>query len=318
MTPLRLVFCGTPEFALPSLRALVQAGHAVLGVLTQPDRPQGRGQKAAPPPAKRLAEELGLSVWQPARPKEPEFILSLERLAPDALVLVAYGEWIPPAILHLPRFGCINAHPSLLPAYRGAAPIQRAIWDGAAETGVSTMYMAEGFDTGDIILQRGIPIGPAEDAGALHDRLAALSADLLLETLERVVQGTAPRIPQDHARATYAEKIERTDCRIDWRRSAGQLHNQIRALSPAPGAYTHHRGRRLKVWRAALPALGAPPAAAAPGTVLASDPEGIAVQTGAGPLLLCAVQPENGRSMSAGDYVNGYRLASGERLDEAT
>ncbi|HEX6971841.1 MAG TPA: methionyl-tRNA formyltransferase, partial [Limnochordia bacterium] len=290
MSALRVVFCGTPAFALPSLDMLVERGHQVLVVLTRPDRPRGRGLARSPTPVKERAAALGLPVWQPERMSDPALLARLRELAPDALVLVAFGALIPPPLLELPRLGCINAHPSLLPAYRGAAPIQRALLDGLQETGVSTMYMAEGYDTGDIILQRRVPISSDDDAGTLHDRLAQIAAQLLGETLERLAAGTAPRIPQDHRAATYAPKIEPHECRIDWSRPAARIVDQIRALSPSPGAYTHHRNRRLKLWRARVDPSAAEPSGP-PGTVLEAGPDGIAVLTGEGSLRILSLQP---------------------------
>ncbi len=312
---LRAIFLGTPDFAVPSLRALLD--HVdLLAVVTQPDRPQGRGRRVAPPPVAQLAHKLGLRVLQPARLKGPAVVESLRALGPDIIVTVAYGKIIPPEILGLPPMGCVNVHPSLLPRYRGASPIQAAIADGLAETGVTIMYQSETLDAGDIILQRRVPIDPADTARTLEATLAAAGAQALVDALRLVAEGKAPRMPQDPSQATYVGKLKKEDGRIDWTRPAAALVNVVRAMDPWPSAYTQHRGKLLKIWKcAAVPEASL----AQPGTVVRiGEGEGFVVAAGEGGLLVREVQPEGGRRMTADDYARGSRLLVGERLGELT
>lgn len=308
---MRLIFMGTPVFAVPSLKALCKAAYDVTLVVTQPDRPRGRGKRVQPTPVKAAALELGLPIEQPASLRDAAVQERLASLKPDAICVVAYGALLPPPLITLGRFGCINVHPSLLPKYRGAAPIQRALMNGEEVTGVTTMFLSEEMDAGDIILQEAVPIGADEDAGALHDRLADIGARLLVESLQLLAEGKAPRIPQAHEEATYAPKIEPHDEVIVWERSARELHNQIRGLSPSPGAYTFYNGRRLKIRQARWSPENTE---APPGTVVEWDGEAIRVQTGDGILHLLRVQPENSEPRSARDFVNGYRITAGDRL----
>lgn len=311
MTPrrLRVVFLGTPGFAIPSLEALLRT-HDVVAVVTQPDRPSGRGRRLTPPPVAAFARARGIPVLQPARLRAPEVVEQLRALRPDVIVTVAYGRIIPKEILDLPPLGPINLHPSLLPKYRGASPIAAAILHGETETGVTVMYQSAELDAGDIILQRRVPIAPEDTARTLEARLAREGAEALVEALALVAEGRAPRIPQEGAGSTYAGKLEKSHGRLDWTQSAARLVNVIRAMDPWPSAFTHHRGRLLKVWRArALPGV-----AGAPGEVLAVGEEGIVVGAGDGALLLLEVQPEGGRRMTAAEYARGARLAAGERL----
>jgi methionyl-tRNA formyltransferase len=310
---LRVVFLGTPEFALPSLRALAVAT-TIAAVVTRPDQPAGRGRRMTPPPAAAAARALGLPVLQPESLRAAATLEALRALSPDLLVTVAYGRIIPPAVLALPPRGCINLHPSLLPAYRGAAPIQRAIADGASTTGVTIMYQSEELDAGDIILQHQVAIQPEETAGELATRLAELGAGLLVEAVDLIGRGAAPRQPQDHARATYAGRMTKADGALHWGRPARDLANQIRAVTPWPGAYTQWRGGLLKVWRARA---GPGSVGAEPGTVLGADRSGVTVACGEGVLLLLDVQPEGGRRMPAEEFLRGHRLEPGERLSEA-
>ncbi|MFS8524082.1 MAG: methionyl-tRNA formyltransferase [Limnochordales bacterium] len=318
---MRIVFMGTPDFAVPSLKALLAAGFHVAGVFTQPDRARGRGHKVTYSPVKAAALEANLPVFQPRRLRDPEALEALRRLAPDVIVVVAFGQLLPKEVLELPPLGCINVHASLLPKYRGAAPIQAAIAAGETVTGVTTMYMDEGLDTGDMILRREVPIGPEDDAGTMHDKLADAGAELLVETLRLVAAGAAPRTPQDDAQATYAPKVEREHAAIDWRKSAAELFHHVRAYRPWPGAYTGHRGRILKILDV-VPLEDAPDAGEAqgadraePGRVVAVMPDGFVVQTGRGRLLVRRVPPPGAAAMSGRDYVNGYRLAAGQRLE---
>lgn len=325
MSTLRIVFMGTPDFAVPSLQALLANGFDVVGVFTQPDRPRGRGHKVAFSPVKEAALAAGLPVYQPRRLRDEAALAALRSLQPDLIVVVAFGQLLPPAVLQQPPLGCVNVHASLLPKYRGAAPIQAAIAAGETVTGVTTMYMDEGLDTGDIILQRPVPIEPVDDAGTLHDKLARAGAELLVETLRRIAAGDAPRTAQDDAQATYAPKVEREHAAVDWRRGATELFHHVRAYRPWPGAYTVHRGRILKLLDVTVlegPGVdaagpGRPKYEAVPGEVVALTPQGFVVQTGDGRLLVRRVQPPNAQPMSGRDYVNGYRLTAGERFGTA-
>jgi len=315
MTRLRVVFLGTPEFAVPSLQALLDETD-VLAVITQPDRPKGRGRQVTAPPVAEVAKAKDLRLLQPARLRSPEVIEVLRSLAPDLNVTVAYGKMIPREVLDLPRLGSINVHPSLLPKYRGASPIVSAILNGETETGVTIMYQSMELDAGDLILQYRVAIAPDDTARTLENRLGRLGADALVEALHLIAAGRAPRIPQDHGSATYAGRLEKAHGRIDWAKPARELVNLIRAMDPWPSAYTTHRGRLLKVWRAeAADESGG----AEPGTVLDVRPgEGIVVASSQGAVRLLEVQPEDRRRMSADEYARGARLRPGERLAEGT
>ncbi len=308
---LRAVFLGTPEFAVPSLRALRDEVE-LLAVVTQPDRPQGRGRKVAPPPVALAARELGVPVLQPAKLRDPAVVASLQALHPDVIITVAYGKIIPPQILTLPPLGCVNVHPSLLPKYRGASPIQTALANGERETGVTIMYQSEALDAGDIILQRRVPIAPDDTAQSLEAKLAAVGAQALVEALHLIAAGKAPRHPQDEAQTTYAGKLTKDHGRIDWTQPAARLVNFIRAMDPWPSAYTWHQGRRLKICkgRAVEGVVGVQP-----GTVAEiRRGEGFVVATGQGGLLVTEVQPEGRRRMTADEYIRGTHLLVGEML----
>ncbi|MCS7314136.1 MAG: methionyl-tRNA formyltransferase [Bryobacterales bacterium] len=312
---MRLVFFGTPEFAVPSLEALVRAGHRVLAVITQPDRPAGRKQELASPPVKQRALELGLEVRQPERIRDPEFADWLRALEPEAGVVVGYGKIIPPAIFQIPRHGIVNVHASLLPRYRGAAPIEWAIANGETRTGVTTIRIDEGLDTGDILLQRETEIGEEESAVELRSRLAELGAELLVETLAGLEAGTIRPRPQDHAQATLAPMLRKEDGRIEWSRSATEIARRVRAFVPWPGAYTWLRGKLLHLWRArpAAVALTGPPGA------LAAEGERLLVACGGGTTLeIVELQLEGRRRMSAAEFLRGFRLKQNERFGEPT
>jgi len=313
---LRLIYMGTPEFAVPVLQVLVGAGYPVLRVVTQPDRPRGRKRKLTPGPVKQYSLEQGLEVLQPVRLKDPAFIELLCALNPDVIVVVAYGRILPPEILKIPRLGCVNVHASLLPRYRGAAPIHWAVMNGEPETGVTTMLMDEGLDTGDIFLQKTLLIGPDDNMGLVHDRLARLGAALLVETLDRLAAGELTARPQDEARATYAPPIRREHELIAWTRSAPAIKNQVRGLDPWPGAYTLLGGRELKVWRAE--AVDFEGGDMRPGRLLLADPEqGLVVRTGAGALKIHELQPAGRKRMRAEDFLRGHPLAPGILLGES-
>ncbi len=307
---LRAVFLGTPAFALPSLHAVART-LTVVGVVTQPDRPSGRGRVPAPPPVAVAAREMGLRLFQPESLRSAEALTELSTLRPDLLVTVAYGRLVPSGVLALPPMGCINLHPSLLPEYRGASPIQRAIADGASATGVTVMYLTEELDAGDIILQRRVAIGPEETAGELEARLAQEGAALLLLAVGQIARGEAPRHAQDHARATYAGKLSKADGAIQWVRPAQTLVNLVRAMNPWPCAHTTWHGGVLKVWRARV-ADGQGP----PGQVLEAGEAGIRVAAGEGAMALIEVQPEGGRRMPASAFARGHRITAGDRLGE--
>ncbi|MDQ7840125.1 MAG: methionyl-tRNA formyltransferase [bacterium] len=310
MDSLRVVFLGTPTFALPSLHAIAQAT-TVVGVVTQPDRPSGRGRVPVAPPVAVAAREMGLRLLQPESLRSAEALAELSALRPDLLVTVAYGRLVPGAVLALPPMGCINLHPSLLPEYRGASPIQRAIVDGAASTGVTVMHLAEELDAGDIILQRRVAVGPEETAGELEARLALEGAVLLLGAVGQIARGEARRRAQDHARATYAGKLSKADGAIQWARPAQTLVNLVRAMNPWPCAHTTWRGGILKVWQARVTDGQGPP-----GLVLEAGEAGITVAAGEGAVALVEVQPEGGRRMPAAAFARGHRIAAGDRLGD--
>lgn len=306
---------GTPEFAASCLRALLESRHRVVGVVTQVDRPRGRGKKLAFSPVKELALKQGLPVLQPSSLKDLEFLRTLREWGPEAIVVAAFGRLLPPVVLSLPPYGCINVHASLLPRYRGAAPIQRAIMNGEKDTGVTTMYMVEKLDAGDIILQEKVAIPPEMTAGELEQELACLGARLLVRTLDLIENGQAPRIPQNEELATYAPPLTPEEEKIDWTKEAVKIVNHIRGLSPVPGAYTLRGEERLKIYRARVWQGDKKIFEGKPGQVTAVFPqEGFLVQTGEGEVLILEVQPPGKRVMSAAEYLRGYRLKAGEYL----
>ncbi len=309
---MRLVFLGTPAFAVPTLERIVQAGHQVAAVITQPDRPRGRGQQTAAPPVKETAIRLGLPVYQPERVRRPEAIEYLRGLGLDAMVVVGYGQLIPQVVIDLAPLGIINVHASLLPKYRGAGPIQWAIVNGETRTGVTTMRIDAGLDTGDMLLKAETDIGMEETAIELGGRLAAMGADLLVDTLAGLADGSIAPCKQDSAQATYAPLLKKEDGRIDWRQPALAIHNKVRGLQPWPGAYTTLRGQPLHVWRSRI--FGTPPSAGSPGTITSLRP--LVAATGDGLLELVELQLEGRKRMTGADFVNGQRLADNEQLGE--
>jgi methionyl-tRNA formyltransferase len=310
---MRIVFMGTPEIAVPSLERLVAAGHDVRGVFTQPDRPVGRSQTLTEPAVKQAAGRLGIPVYQPAKVRTDETRDLLASLDPEAVVVLAYGRILPPSLLAVPPRGCINVHTSLLPAYRGAAPIQWAIARGEVETGVTTMLMDEGLDTGAILLQRATPIGPEETAPELAGRLAVLGAELLEETLARIDE--IRPVPQDHSAATLAPVLTREDGLVDWSLTAREIADRCRGFQPWPGTWTTLGGARLHVWRATPLAGGS---GEEPGTIVEARGDRLVVACGGDTSLLAhELQLEGKRRMAARDLVNGLRLAVGARLGEA-
>lgn len=303
----KIVFMGTPDFAVPCLSRLIADGYHVAGVFSQPDRPQGRGYRLMEPPVKRLALEHGIPVYQPTKMRDGEALRVLREWEPDLAVVVAFGRILPPELLAVPRLGCINVHASLLPELRGAAPIQWAVLHGLARTGVTTMHMAEGLDTGDMILQQACDIGPEETAGELFERLAALGADLLSQTVPLLLAGTAPRTAQDEGAATWAPPILKEQAWLDFSAPAEALCNRVRGLNPSPMAKCRLDGKLVKVLRA-RPAQGF--SAAEPGRVL--ETSRLIVSCGEGAVELLSVQPEGKKPMSGEEFARGRRLAGGE------
>lgn len=306
---MKLVFAGTPEFAAVSLEALLQARHEVTLVLTQPDRPAGRGLNARPSAVKRAALARQLAVLQPATLKDPAAQEAIVAARPEVIVVAAYGLMLPPALLTLPARGCVNVHASLLPRWRGAAPIQRALLAGDAQTGITIMQMDAGLDTGPILLQEAIAISPTDTAGTLHHRLGALGAALLVRAL---ASSPTPR-PQDADAATYAARISKNEAGIDWRRPAAEIERQVRAFDPAPGAHTQFDGATLKIWHARVEAG----ATGAPGIVNAAGPDGILVACGQDALRITELQRAGGKRLAAQAFLAGFKLAPGARLGSA-
>ncbi len=310
---MRILFMGTPDFALFSLRALCEAGEDVVGVVTQPDKPKGRGYALTPPPVKVYAQERGLPVYQPATLRDEAFAGLLQEIDPELIVVVAFGKILPKNVLDYPRHGCVNVHGSLLPEYRGAAPMQRAIMDGKRETGVTTMMMDVGLDTGDMLVVEKMPIEEHDNFETVHDKLGAIGAHALLETVAQIKDGTLVRTRQDDARATYAAKIEKPDCRIDFSLEAHAVHDLIRGLSPIPLAFTHTPdGKLLKIVSAEVADVddGAPA-----GTVLSLEGGRITVACGKGAISIHAVLPEGKKRMRASDFINGRGIKVGDKLD---
>lgn len=304
---LDLMFMGTAPFAAPCLHAVLDAGHRVSVVVSQPDRPRGRGMKLQPSAVKETALARGLTVLQPEKASQPEFLEELRRLAPQVVVVVAYGQILRVPLLELPSLGCINVHGSLLPELRGAAPIQWSIIRGYAETGVTTMFMDAGMDTGDMLLQARCPIHPEDTSATLAERLAPLGAGLLVDTLARLEAGAIERTAQDSSRATYAPMLSRTDGALEWSRPAVAIRNRIHGCNPAPGAFALREGEPVKIWRAEAVSGDA---GAVPGTVL--DPETLLLSTGSGTIRLLEVQPPNRSRLTGAAFCRGYRVAAGE------
>jgi methionyl-tRNA formyltransferase len=311
----RVLFMGTPDFAVPSLRLLLEEKDQVevIGVVTQPDRPKGRKKVLTPPPVKVEAIKHDLPVFQPQKLRSEEAIRQVLELQPDLIVTAAYGQILPEPVLNAPKYGCINVHASLLPKYRGGAPIHHAIINGEKETGVTIMYMVKALDAGDMLLQRAIPITSGDNVGTMHDKLANLGAELLKEVLPSILDGTVQAVPQDDEQATFAPNITREDEKIDWKRSARELDCQIRGLCPWPVAYTMWKGKPFKIWKASVVNEETQ---GEPGTVIRLDADGIVVATGKGLLRLTEVQPSGKKPMPARQFINGRQMKAGDRFGD--
>jgi methionyl-tRNA formyltransferase len=300
---------GTPQFAVPSLRALAEAGHELVGVVTRTDKPAGRGRGVAAPPVKIAALEMGLSVYQPKRARDPQFVETLRGLNAEAVVVAAYGQILPKEILELPRYGCINVHASLLPAYRGAAPINWAIIHGDVETGVTIMRMDEGMDTGGVLAQESMPIDPIDTAGSLTEKLSTLGARLVAKTLPLVAAGSLVPVAQDGSKATAAPLLKKEDGLIDWTLPAPEIHNRVRGFTPWPGAFTFLDGRIIKVL-SSTPRSGS----GEPGKLYAEDMNSLSVGTGSGLLDIITIQPEGKKPMTAAEFLRGHRGLAGKKF----
>jgi methionyl-tRNA formyltransferase len=307
MPPLRIIFAGTPDFSVPCLQALRDAGHEVVAVYTQPDRPAGRGRKLTPGPVKEAATALGLPLFQPTSLRDPAAIATLREQGADLMVVVAYGLLLPQAVLDIPRLGCVNVHASVLPRWRGAAPIQRAILAGDRESGVTIMCIEAGLDTGPMYLIRRLTLDPRETGGSLHDKLSLLGATALVEALPGIAAGSLVPKSQDDSQANYAHKLAKAEAEVDWSQPAVAIDRLIRAFDPWPVAQTQLDGASLRLWGCDLSDL-APPPGAEPGQVIGASKAGILVATGAGVLRLTRLQPPGKRPMSTAEFLNARRL----------
>lgn len=313
MKKLHAIFMGTPDFAVPCLDMMIREGYHIDAVVTQPDRPKGRGQKLAYSPVKQAALNYNLPIMQPDSIKTDDFYNQLAALKPDVIVVIAFGQFLPKRILDLPPYGCINVHASLLPKYRGSAPIHWAIINGETVSGITTMYMDTGMDTGDMIQTAEIQISPDDTTGILHDKLQDLGAKVLSETLQQIAAGTVQRTPQTEAEATYAKMLCRNTERIDWHQPATVIHNLVRGLNPWPGAYATYQNKTLKIWQTRVYDESA--VYSQPGQVIEITRDGLVVETGKGTIELLEVQPESKRRMKASDFVCGYCMTKGNMFE---
>ncbi len=307
---IRTVFMGTPDFALGTLEGLISAGCNMVGVYTQPDRPKGRGKKLAAPPIKELAEKHGIPVFQPLKLRDPAAVEQLKELRPELIVVIAYGQILPKAVLDIPQHGCINVHASLLPKYRGAAPINKVIVDGESETGITTMLMDVGLDTGDMLIKRSLPIDANETAGHLHDRLALLGRETMEETLKQLCHGNLTPEQQDDSLSSYAPMMKKEDGLIDWSKSATEVHNLVRGLDPWPSAYTQLNNEVLKISRTSIDTT----ISDSPGSVLKADTDGVLIACGKGALLIDQLQLPGKKKLSAADFLRGRDLPVGSKV----
>jgi len=313
---LKIVFMGTPKFAVPSLEMLIKEGQDVLAVVTQPDKPKGRGNKLCAPPVKEFALEHGIEVLQPSKIKTPEFVEQIRALGPDLLITAAYGKILSKDLLEVPALGCINVHGSLLPAYRGAAPIHWAIINGETTTGITTMFTDVGLDTGDILLKKELSITPDITVGELHDEMAILGAEVLKSTLTELVKGSLERKPQDDVLSSYAPILSKEHGLIDWSKTAQQIHNLVRGIDPWPGAFTFMNGNRMRIWSTSLASYedSSKETGLAIGEIAEVNNDGIWVKCSDGCILVKEVQFDSSKRMSIGDYIRGHRIDVGEKL----
>lgn len=309
---MRIVFMGTPDFSVPALEALVKGGHQVIAAVTQPDKPKGRGKAVLMTPVKEKALEMGIPVYQPVKVREPEFVKTLADLAPDVIVVVAFGQILPKSILEIPRYGCVNIHASLLPKYRGAAPIQWAVIDGEKETGVTTMFMNEGLDTGDMLEKEVVPLDPKETGVSLHDKLSAVGGRLILSTLKGLEDGTLKGTPQTDEGSCYAKMLKKSLGDIDWTMDGAAIERLIRGLNPWPSAYTSLHGKTLKIWDADVTDREY---GVEPGTVAEVSKDQLIIQTGKGSLSVRSLQLEGKKRMDIQDFLRGYSLEKGTVLE---
>ncbi len=319
---MRIVFMGTPDFSVPTLEALVKAGHDVVGVVTQPDKPKGRGKAVLMTPVKEKAVELSIPVYQPVKARDESFIETLRELRPDVCVVIAFGQILPKAVLDIPKYGCVNNHASLLPKYRGAAPLQWVVLNGEKETGITTMMMDVGMDTGDMLEKAVVPMDDKETYGSIHDKLCVLGGELILSTLKKIEDGTIVRTPQKDEEATYTKKIVKSMGDIDWTMEAAVIERWIRGLNPWPSAYTSWKGKTLKIWDADVVNEEYPGSC---GEVIAVEKDSILMKTGKGALALKSLQLEGKKRMDTDAFLRGYQIekgtilcaASSERVPEA-
>ncbi len=309
---MKIVYMGTPDFSVPALDALVSGGHEVAAVVTQPDKPKGRGKAVQMTPVKERALALGIPVYQPAKVKDEAFFSQLEAMKPDVIVVAAFGQILPQRILSLPPYGCINIHASLLPKYRGAAPIQWAIIDGEKETGITTMVMNAGLDTGDMLEKTVIPIEKKETGGSLHDKLSAAGGPLILSTLAKLSEGTLRPIPQTEEGTCYARMLSKSLGDINWSQEGAAIERLIRGLNPWPSAYTHLNGKTLKIWEADVLAEDS---GKAPGQVARADEAGLWVATGKGTLSITSLQLEGKKRMGFDAFLRGFPIETGTRFE---
>jgi methionyl-tRNA formyltransferase len=312
----KILFMGTPDFSVPTLEALVQSRHEVIAVVTQPDKPKGRGKEVQMPPVKETALKYGIPVLQPVRARDEAFEQQIRDLAPDVCVVIAFGQILSGEFLRIPRYGCVNIHASLLPQYRGASPIQWAVINGDHESGITTMLMNEGMDTGDMLEKRIVTLDSKETGGSLFDRLSTLGGELILSTLDKLEDGTMIPTPQDSSQATYVKKIPKTLGNIDWTMPAAQIERLIRGLNPWPSAYTHLNGKMLKLWEAeVLPSpTDTPDSAPLCGTVLSATDTGLRIQTSQGILNVTSLQLEGKKRMDIAAFLRGYPIPTGTKL----
>lgn len=315
---MRIIFMGTPDFSVPTLESLLASRHEVIAVVTQPDKRKGRGKEVQMTPVKETALRHGIPVYQPIRAREASFVEEMRRLAPDVMVVIAFGQILSKELLDVPGFGCVNIHASLLPKYRGAAPIQWAVINGDRETGITTMMMDVGMDTGDMLEKLVVPLEEKETGGSLFDRLSLLGGDLILSTLDKLEDGSLVQTPQNHDEATHVKKIEKSMGDIDWMMDAASIERLIRGLNPWPSAYTRWNGKLLKLWEADVIAEnGSQVDEASVGKVLEAAGDSLKVQTGDGVLDIRSLQPEGKKRMDTASFLRGYKIETGDRFERS-